>query len=154
MAFAAAWLAAIVMVAVQMSGVRIGVDAHAYWAVWHLGLYGPRMAFGGPDAFLYSPAFAAAIWPLTLLSWPAFAAAWTALALGTYAWLLWPLELPVRVPLLIASGAVAATGNIEWLIALALVASARWPSAWAVPLLTKVSFGVGVVWYAARGEWR
>jgi hypothetical protein len=34
------------------------------------------------------------------------------------------------------------------------VAGLRWPAAWAFVVLTKVTPGIGLVWFAARGEWR
>ena len=45
-------------------------------------------------------------------------------------------------------------GNIHVLLAAAVVGSLRWPALWAIPLLTKPTCGVGLLWYAARGEWR
>ena len=45
-------------------------------------------------------------------------------------------------------------GNIHLLMALAIWAGLRWPVAWAFVLLTKVTPGVGVVWFIARREWR
>ena len=30
----------------------------------------------------------------------------------------------------------------------------RWPAAWAIPLLTKVTPGIGLIWFAVRREWR
>jgi hypothetical protein len=45
-------------------------------------------------------------------------------------------------------------GNIQLLIAVALVLSFRWPWTWAFPLLTKPTLGVGLLWYAVRREWR
>ena len=45
-------------------------------------------------------------------------------------------------------------GNIETLMALAIVAGFRWPAAWAFILLTKVTPGVGLLWFVGRREWR
>ena len=47
-----------------------------------------------------------------------------------------------------------ALGNVEILIGAAIVAGFRWPAAWAFVLLSKVSPGVGLVWFAVRREWR
>jgi hypothetical protein len=46
------------------------------------------------------------------------------------------------------------TGNIHVLIAAATILGFRWPAAWAFVFLTKVTPGVGVVWFAVRREWR
>jgi hypothetical protein len=131
------------------------VDAHVYWSAWqHGGLYTPGATLWQAD-YLYSPAFAQAFWPLTTLPWPVFAVLWTGAALVVYTWLLWPLDLPLRIAALafLCAGVLPA-GNIEWLLALVAVGATRYPAAWALPLLTKVTPGVGVLWYAARGEWR
>jgi hypothetical protein len=45
-------------------------------------------------------------------------------------------------------------GNIHLLLAAAIVLGFRWSGAWAFVLLTKVTPGVGLVWYAVRREWR
>ncbi len=36
----------------------------------------------------------------------------------------------------------------------AIVAGFRWPAAWAIVLLTKVTPGIGLLWFAVRREWR
>jgi len=35
----------------------------------------------------------------------------------------------------------------------AIVAGFRWPGAWSFLLLTKVTPGIGVLWFAVRREW-
>ena len=45
-------------------------------------------------------------------------------------------------------------GNIHLLLAVAIVLGFRYPAAWAFVLLTKVTPGIGLLWFAARGEWR
>ena len=46
-------------------------------------------------------------------------------------------------------------GNIHVLLAAAIVRLApAGPALWAIPLLTKPSCGVGLLWYVVRGEWR
>jgi hypothetical protein len=44
--------------------------------------------------------------------------------------------------------------NINLWLAVVLVYALRWPALWAVPILTKVAPGVGVLWHLFRGEWR
>jgi hypothetical protein len=46
------------------------------------------------------------------------------------------------------------TGNIHLLIAAAVVLAFRVPAAWAFPLLTKVTPGVGLLWLAGARRWR
>ena len=131
----------------------LGYDAHAYWLAWHHSpMYGlpPNTA----DAYLYSPAFAQVLWPLAQLPWPLFLAAWTVAGFALYAWLLRPLGRALAAPLLLFCLPQAMVGNIWPLLAVVLVFGFRRPGLWAFPLLTKVTAGVGVVWFAARGEWR
>lgn len=131
----------------------LGYDAHAYWLAWHHSpMYGlpPNTA----DAYLYSPAFAQVLWPLAQLPWPLFLAAWAIAGFALYAWLLRPLGRALAAPLLLFCLPQAMVGNIWPLLALVLVFGFRRPGLWALPLLTKVTAGVGLVWFAARGEWR
>jgi hypothetical protein len=131
--------------------VPLGVDAHAYWAANPLNPYN----FGGlytQDAYFYSPAFTQALGPLHALPWPAFAALWTVVLTVALAWLggrwfAWVLLVPVVAIEL-------AMGNIHILMAAAIVVGFRWPAAWAFILLTKVTPGVGLIWFAVRREWR
>jgi len=44
--------------------------------------------------------------------------------------------------------------NINFTLAVIMVLGFRWPALWAIPLLTKPSMGVGLVWFLVRGEWR
>jgi hypothetical protein len=45
-------------------------------------------------------------------------------------------------------------GNVHLLIAAAIVLGFRWPATWAFVILTKVTPGVGLIWFAVRREWR
>ena len=45
-------------------------------------------------------------------------------------------------------------GNIHLLMAAAIVLGFRYPIGWSFLLLTKVTPGVGLVWFAVRREWR
>jgi Glycosyltransferase family 87 len=130
----------------------IGVDARAYWQV---DLAHPYLTSGVGDvsAFLYSPAFAQVMAPFSLLPFPAFDALWTALLLMVCAWLIrpWPwaglmLFLPISYELFV--------GNVNFLIAAAIVLGFRAPTTWAFPILTKIAPGLGLLWFAVRREWR
>lgn len=128
------------------------VDAHAYWAADPLNPYGDAAALSDFDAYFYSPAFTQALWPLHALPWPIFAGLWTAAIVVAFRWLsgLW-LGLVILLPPVFIEVAV---GNIHAFIAVAIVLGFRWPATWAFVLLTKVTPGVGVLWFAARREWR
>jgi hypothetical protein len=128
-------------------------DARAYWAVDLDSLYA-RGQVGGEDAYLYSPAFAQAMWPLTLLPWGFFAGLWAALNLGALLWMSGPV---IAGLLLVIPGSPVidevGTGNIHLMLAAAIVLAFRWPAAWALPLLTKVTPGIGVLWLAGARRW-
>lgn len=151
----AATCAAVFGLVVMVNAIRgygFGVDSLAYWSVWHRGFY--TAPPGARGAYLYSPAFAQAIWPLSRLPWPAFAALWSAGVFAALAWLLWPLRWPLRIAALALASPEIIVGNVWAVYAVVLVIGFRWPQAWAFPLLTKVTAGVGFIWFAVRREWR
>ncbi len=151
----AAWIVGLFTFLLALSHVlagSVGLDAHAYWAAWRHHLY--SAAPQQTDAYLYSPVFAQIIWPLTLLSWPAFCFIWLAAVTATYAWLLAPLALRWRVPALLLCSLDIVSGNVWSFFAVVLVVGFRYPSAWALPALTKVTPGAGMLWFMARREWR
>jgi hypothetical protein len=123
-------------------------DARAYWTAWEGGMYDTPWLVNG--AYSYSPAFAQLMWPLTLLPWPVFAAAWT---LGSIACLFW-----MRVPWMIAFPGVVddvLRGNIHVFLAAAIVLAIRGvPAAWTFGILTKLTPGIGILWHVMRAEWR
>ena len=45
-------------------------------------------------------------------------------------------------------------GNVHFLIAAAIVIGFQRSGAWAFPILTKITPGVGLVWFVVRREWR
>ena len=47
-----------------------------------------------------------------------------------------------------------AGGNVSLLLAAAIVVGFRWPAAWSIVLLTKLTPGIGLLWFAVRREWR
>ena len=151
--FAGAIFLALFGIGLLVTKAYAGHDAHAYWAAWQGGIYS-RPQVLGLDAYLYSPAFAQVIWPLTLLPFPVFRALDSLGAAATFLWLLWPLPWRLRLPMLVACSAAIAMGNMQWAVLLTAVAGLRLPGLWAIPLLTKVTPGIGVVWFAARREWR
>jgi hypothetical protein len=129
-----------------------GLDSHAYYAAWHHHLY--SAAPEQRDAYLYSPLFAELVWPATLLPWPLFCALWIAIVSAIYLWLLNPLPLKWRIPLLLACTNDIVAGNVWSIFALVYVFGFAYSATWAFPLLTKVTPGVGVVWFLTRREWR
>ena len=89
--------------------------------------------------------------PIRLLPWQGFIAVWTAILPAALAFLTGPRLLAVGI---IFAAMELAGGNVELLLAAAIVVGFRYPSAWAFVLLTKVTPGVGLLWFAVRREWR
>jgi hypothetical protein len=131
-----------------------GFDAFAYWRPPHYagGLYGPPGVLEGFGVYKYSPAFLDLLTPLETLPWLQFLIAWDVLLLATVIWLCgrWTL-LAIAMPFVFVD---LGQGNISVLLAAAMVVGFRRPAAWAFVLLTKVTPGVGLLWFAVRREWR
>ncbi len=127
-----------------------GLDAHAYWALDVANPY--RLPAGTPDAFLYSPPFVHVFGVLHVLPWPLFHALWLGVTLAALVWLAreWTLPMLALPPVFNE----VFFGNINLFIAVAVVIGLRRPAAWAFVLLSKVTPGIGVLWFAARGDWR
>ncbi len=128
-----------------------GQDARCYWQATLADPY-LHSDWNDPIAYVYSPAFLQLVSPLTALPWQAFMAVWTGLLL-----------LAVRLltgPRLLAAGLLfpftameVAGGNVSLLLAVAIVAGFRWPWTWSLVLLTKITPGIGLLWFAVRREW-
>lgn len=127
------------------------VDAYAYWTTRSGDFYAAAQT-GQIGAYLYSPAFAQALAPLTWLPVAVFTALWTAINCAALWWLLGRLALPSLLFLPIPFEIIS--GNVHLLYAVAIVAGFRYPVSWALMLLTKVTPGVGVLWFLVRREWR
>ena len=130
-----------------------GLDSRAYWlAARHTHPYGAKP--GSPDAYLYSPAFSTLIWPLAQLPMHVFVGVWMVVESAVFVWLLKPLGLRWGVPAFGLCMAEVVVGNIYSFLAVVAVIGLRYPAAWALPLLTKLTPGLGPVWFAVRREWR
>jgi hypothetical protein len=126
-------------------------DARSYFGLNLSDLYAGRSDWNSIGAYPYSPAFAQLVYPLDLLPWPVFVAAWTAMLIGAV-WLLTGRELFLLG--LVVGGMEIAGGNVSLVLALAMVAGFRWPWIWSLVLLTKITPGVGLLWFLLRREWR
>ena len=127
-----------------------GFDAFAYWALDSADPYTvPAGTFG---AFTYTPVIAILFAPFGQLQWTTFLWLWTSVLVATVIWLGWRSALFV-----LAFPPVALDlyhGNIHLLMAAAIALGFRYPAAWSFLVLTKVTPGVGLVWFAVRREWR
>jgi hypothetical protein len=133
----------------EPDGFGPGQDARAYWAAPLDDPYEPA-SVGHESAYLYSPAFLVAMSPLRALPWPIFVGLWTAILLGVLYWLARPL---LFLPLVVLALPEIWGGNVTILLAAAIVIGLSRPAAWAFPLLTKVTPGLGLLWFGVRREW-
>jgi hypothetical protein len=139
----------------------IAIDARAYWGVDRahpyaesgVGVVSTCQTAGCGGSYLYSPAFAQLMAPFQALSFEAFYVLWTVASVAALIWLVrpWPwalliLALPISYELFV--------GQVHLFIAVAIVVGFARPIAWAFPILTKVTPGVGLLWFVVRREWR
>lgn len=128
-----------------------GMDARCYWAP---DLASPYLHSNWTDqiAYPYSPAFLQILQPIRLLPWQAFMAIWAAILMAAMVYLTGPRLILLGLAFF---GLMEIWGgNIEMLVALAIVLGFRWPATWSFVLLTKITPGIGLLWFAVRREWR
>ncbi len=102
--------------------------------------------------FIYSPAAAQSMVLFQLLSFDAF----VGLIRGAEVVALFALTGPL-LPLVVFWSPLASeinAANVNLLIVAVAVWGLRWPALWSFVLLTKVTPGVSLLWFAARREWR
>ena len=137
-----------VLVLLTMSG-GDPVDALSYWQTNPADPY----PIGKTEfQFGYSPVVAQLWAPLFHLPFEVFAFIFRVFEVVGLVLLTGPLA-----GLLIFTSPVASevnAANINFTLAVIMVLGFRWPALWAIPLLTKPSMGVGLVWFMVRGEWR
>jgi hypothetical protein len=145
-----AWMVLVTLAQPLGRHLRTGQEAFCYWVA---SLHAPYVFsdWTQPVAYVYSPAFLQVITPLTHLPWLEFFGIWTALLLLAVRFLTGPRLFAFGV-LLAAIELVG--GNISLFLAVAMVVGFRWPAVWAFVLLTKVTPGIGLLWFAVRREWR
>ncbi|MDP8904955.1 MAG: DUF2029 domain-containing protein [Chloroflexota bacterium] len=148
------WLATgFTLVVVTYFGRSLGYDAYSYWSIDVADLYGRTMFSNFTlGAFRYAPPIALLFAPLGALPWWLFLWLWQALMLACVAWLggRWTLALLALPPVALE----LYHGNVHLLMAAAIALGFRYPASWAFVVLTKVTPGVGLLWFAVRGEWR
>ena len=130
------------------------VDVAAYWR----GAAGDPYALshlGGEGAVLYSPVASQLLTPFASLPLAVLVGVLLTASLVAGVYLVGPIltALVLIVPLPFVWQDLS-SGNIHVLLAAAVVLGFRFPAAWSFVLLTKVTPGVGLLWFAARREWR
>lgn len=138
--------AAVTFVSLTQSGGN-PVDAWCYWRIDPAHPYTT-----GESQFVYTPVAAQVLTPFLELPFATFVALLRLVGLVSLVALAGPATLPALLLPPVAAEINAA--NINFVMGLAIVAAFRWPALWAFPLLTKVTPGVGVLWFGVRREWR
>lgn len=143
---------AVLLVLLMLYGV--GTDATSYWSFDLAHPYdAAARSLTGTDAFRYAPPIAYAFVPFHALPFDAFRVIWVAIECACLVALVrwrWALALVAVYPVTLE----LSSGNIHLLMALAVAIGFRWPAAWALLILTKITPGVGLLWFAVRREWR
>lgn len=128
----------------------VAYDIAAYYTFDLSHPYGGNV--GDLGFFAYSPPIALILAPFHALPWLAFVSLWYTVLFAAVAWLGRRSFLAV-----LAFPPVAIDlyhGNIHLLLAVAIALGFRYPAAWSAVLLTKVTPGIGLLWFAVRREWR
>lgn len=150
----AGWMAGmLVPLAIVPLGLSLGYDAFSYWSVDladpYARTFDNNFTLG---ALRYAPPIAFLFAPMGALPWWLFLWLWLALMLACLAFLggRWTLVLLALPPVALE----LYHGNVHLLMAVAVAFGFRHPWAWSFVLLTKITPGVGLLWFAARREWR
>jgi hypothetical protein len=137
-----------ILVAIYYASDGFVYDAHAYWLSDGYG-----RASQETDAFSYSPPILFLFQAIrAVMPWELFAYVYSiSIALG-----IWVLAGPFTLFVLFTPHVATeiSLGNIHIFLALVTVFGLRWPWLWSFVLLTKVTPGVGLVWFVVRREWR
>ena len=144
---------AFILIVIPYYGRSLGYDAMSYWfqdlparyALAERGIY-------ELGAFRYAPPIGLLFSPLGMLPWWFYVTVWAALGIGCLVWLggRWAIVLLALPPVALE----LYHGNIHLLMAVAIALGFRYPVAWSFVLLTKVTPGIGLLWFAVRREWR
>jgi hypothetical protein len=158
------------LVAMTMLGVITGVaqvlgaaplpgDAAVYWLTtpgqYAVGVY------GYPPTLLQAlaPLRATDLWWVFVIGWTTFCCASLGYVLGrwslpAFAMIFLPSQRGSITDLWVGPAAAVMLGNVTIPMTAAIVAGMRRPGWWAAPILTKMTAGIGILWFAFRGEWR
>ena len=131
---------------------------HFYGTVWGDGE-------GAEAWFVYPPPFAYIVRGLSFGGWGEWLVVWTVILAVSFSVVRWVgvaavvvgfgLRLFVENFKPISEPANHLTiGNLQPLILAAVVLGLRYPAMWAIPLLTKIGPGIGILWFVVRREWR
>jgi hypothetical protein len=128
------------------------VDVRAYWVADPSNPYAAALSGQTTNAYLYSPAFEFIVSWWRAIPFEVFVAIWRAVLLALLVWMAGPFTIFVLFTVPVASEINA--GNIQIMLAAAIVIGFRFPAAWSFVLLTKLTPGIGLLWFAIRRRWR
>jgi hypothetical protein len=141
------------IVVLNATNSMFGFDAYAYWAIDLRHLYGESLGNTSDlGAFRYTPAIGQLFAIFHAIPWELFLVLWVAAMAAALVWLNrrnWLIALafpPVALEIF--------HGNVHLFMAVAIALGFRYPATWAFVVLTKVSPGVGALWFLFRGEYR
>jgi hypothetical protein len=143
---------AFVLIVIPIVGQSLGYDAYSYWSVDLQAVYQRTLpSLYQLGAFRYAPPLALLAAPLATVPWWLFLWGWLAVMLGAVLYLggRWALVALAFPPVALE----LVHGNVHLLIALAIGVGFRWPWTWSFVLLTKITPGIGLLWFAVRREW-
>jgi len=133
------------------------------WINW----VAPPGTYEGLGLYVYTPVLTQLLEPFRWFdAFELYTVLWMALCFGSLGYVLGPLSYVAAlllIPDLVLhpserwwAGPIEAVllGNVTMPMVAAMVAGMRHPGWWSVPLLTKLTPGIGLGWYAFRGEWR
>ena len=129
------------------------LDTQASWLPWSRPIYNTSLPLWIPH-FVGSPVMALFLRPLGLLPFPVFVTAWSALAGVAYWWLLRPLAPAPRLIAFAAACSFVLNGNVEWALAVMVVAGMSRPWAWLLAAFAKVAPFLGFGWFVLQRDWR
>lgn len=130
-----------------------GSDAFQWYSADLGNLYGASVLNDG--GYVYAPPFAQLLEPFRAMPWEAFLLTVVIGSLVCAVYLLGPW-----ITLLLMAGQLPAMyleltlAEINFPVAVAIWVGLRYPAIWAVVLLTKLTPGIGLLWFAVRREWR
>ena len=146
--------------AIAAIGAVVQLDAFGFdsWAYWRPPYSGDELYRAVQDGstwfgvYRYSPAFLDVLAPIRVLPWPVFSLLWAGMLAAVTGWLTGRYAfLCLAIPFVAVD---VLQGNINVLLAAAVVLGFRWPAVWALILLTKVTPGIGLLWFVVRRQWR
>ena len=141
------------------------LDFVLYWKATDFSDLYPADWLSHEYAYVYPPPFAQILAPIHVLPFDVAAVIWSVICFGSMWYVARAWSLPLVALGLVGSALdlprfttvfleYALLGNVQWPMAAGIVLALRYPAAWAIPTLTKIGPGIGMLWLVFRREWR